>query len=329
MKTKIYRGTYKSEECMVLENERLLVKILPQVGSKIQSIYDKNSNKEYLYQSSLYEFKKAQYDSDYGKGQFDGFDEMFPGISKCFYPLEPWEGVKIPDHGEVWALPWKYEVNETSIQMKTNGVRFPYTLMKSVEFLKENTIQINYKVTNNSHFDFYYSWAAHPLFNCNENFQIILPPTVTQVINSVPSKRMGGFGEIHSWPITVTPDGTPYNMSEISPESSELYEKYYVCGKEKQGWSALRDIKTNESIVLSYPASKVPYLGIWVNEGGYANQYNVALEPCTGTLDRLDTAIQWNQVSSVKAYCTEEWFLNITFDKVEYITGVDLQGNIY
>ncbi len=45
-------------------------------------------------------------------GDYDigGFDECLPTISACLYPEPPFAGVMMPDHGEVWALPWKYEI---------------------------------------------------------------------------------------------------------------------------------------------------------------------------------------------------------------------------
>ena len=65
-----------------------------------------------------------------------GFDEVFPSIESCYYPVEPWEGVKVPDHGEVWSLPWRYEVHEDSVDLSVHGVRFPYRLQKKIHFVK-------------------------------------------------------------------------------------------------------------------------------------------------------------------------------------------------
>ena len=328
MSINIYKTEYKNQECIALENERLIVKVLPQCGSKIQSIYDKSKAKEYLYQTPYKDYTKSEYDTLFENGEFSGFDEMFPTISECFYPSGPWKGIKVPDHGEVWSLPWDCNIDGTSVSMSVYGVRFPYRVEKKLSFIKENVIRISYKAVNLSSFDFEFIWAAHPLFNCSENTVIVLPKSINSVINTVASKRLGDFGMIHNWPITSTPQGEEYDMSRISPESLKVYEKYYALGKVKEGWSALYDVKTKEVIGLSYPIEKVPYLGLWVNEGGYGNQYNAALEPCTGALDRVDTAKQWNQVSVIKAKGEYEWFLNLTFDTAEKINYIDESGEI-
>lgn len=328
MNTTVYESKYKDQKCIVLDNKKLVVKILPSSGGKIQSIFDIKKNKEYLYQSPWENYKKSEYDTLFEAGEFSGFDEMFPTISECYYPSDPWRGIKVPDHGEVWSIPWDYRIENNCIITSVYGVRFPYQLERKVEFIKDNSIRISYKATNLSNFDFEFLWAAHPLFNISENTRILLPQSVQQIINTVPNKRLGDFGAIHSWPITHTPDGQEYDMSKVSLESSKLYEKYYVLGKIKEGWCALHDSKNGDVIGLSYPVAKVPYLGLWINEGGYASQYNAALEPCTGALDRIDTAKQWNQIGIIKAKEEVHWFLNLVFGNTDFVSYIDEEGSI-
>ena len=66
MDIKIYQSTYKNIECIAMESEQLLIKVIPESGSKIQSIYDKRLKKEYLYQSPNKEFIKSSYDTNFG-----------------------------------------------------------------------------------------------------------------------------------------------------------------------------------------------------------------------------------------------------------------------
>ena len=39
-----------------------------------------------------------------------------------------------PDHGEVCGLAWDCTVEDDGLNMRTHGVRFPYTLEKRVHF---------------------------------------------------------------------------------------------------------------------------------------------------------------------------------------------------
>jgi len=296
LQVRVSTGKYKKESCILLENEKLMVKILPQYGGKIQSIFHKEKQKEYLYQSPTEKYKKPYYGMPFGEGECSGFDEMFPAISKCYYPSWPWEGIKIPDHGEVWAIPWEYEVDSDTIVLTVNGVRFPYKLKKEVGFINNHMIQIKYQAINYSNYNFKFIWAAHPLFYCSENTRIILPNSVKKIINVYnKSKRLGEYGKIHPWPIAYANMDNEYDMSKICSRALKVCEKYYVLNNMDEGWCSLHDSKTGDIITLSYPFDKVPYLGIWINEGGYLGQYNIALEPCTGAFDRIDIANQWNR----------------------------------
>ena len=326
MKTKIYKSKYKNMNSIIMESSYLIITIISQSGSKIQSIYNKVLDKEYLFQSTEKEFKIGAYGISFEKSDLSGFDEAFPTIEECFYPLEPWKGIKVPDHGELWALPWDYSINKDSIILKVNGVRFPYSVEKKVEFLRDNSFRITYNLKNLSNFDFYFIWAPHTLFNCEEKTIIILPPSVEKIISTCNIKnKLGNYGTIHSWPVTMI-DGKKYDISKIYPKYPDKCEKYFAMGKIKEGWCALYNTKSGDTIGLSYPVSKVPYLGVW--EGIMNGVYVTAMEPCTADLDALSTAVLWKRSSVVRAKSGYEWFLNMTFDTVKKINSIDQDGVI-
>ncbi len=314
MSIKIYKGKYKNVFSIIIESKVLRVNILPQYGAKIQSIFQKEKQKEYLFQSEGKYFKKPEYGIFFEKGECSGFDDMFPSISTCYYPVKPWQGIKVPDHGEVWSIPWDYELKDDSIILSTHGVRFPYKLIKKISLKNNNILNIEYKAINYSNYNFDFIWAAHPLFNCSENTKIILPESVDKVINVYnESKRLGKYGKVFSWPIANTGLDNEYDMSKISSKKRNLCEKYYILNDLDLGKASLYDTKTGDLITLRYPIDKVPYLGVWINEGGFLGQYNVALEPCTGAFDRVDFAKQWNRISTIEAKNKYEWFLEMKF----------------
>lgn len=326
MDTRIFETNYKDAKCMAMESERLLIKIIPESGSKIQSIYDKRLKKEYFVQNPSPNYIRSSYDSNFEESDMSGFDEVFPSIERCFYPSGPWKGTGVPDHGEVWALPWSCKIDKEAVFMAVNGVRFPYRLEKRVEFLQDNIIRISYKVINPSNFDISFAWAPHTLFNCEDGTEIVLPKSVKRVFSTCSiDNKLGKFGFMHSWPVTDV-NGQEYDIAKAYPEYPAC-EKYYAMGKMEEGWCALHHTVTGDTVGLSYPVDRVPYLGIW--EGTINGSHVTALEPCTGDLDFLDTAIQWNRVCTVKACSEYGWYLNLTFDTANKINYIDNNGLIY
>ena len=137
---KIASGKCKDVDAVILESEALRLAIVPEHGAKMASLVHKVTGRECFFQMPGEKFRKGTYAGPYPDGEMSGFDEMFPTITECFCDVEPWAGVKMPDHGEVWSLPWKCEISGLEVRTSVHGVRFPYVLTRTVSFARANTI---------------------------------------------------------------------------------------------------------------------------------------------------------------------------------------------
>ena len=75
---------------------------------------------------------------------------------------------------------------------------------------------------------------------------------------------------------------------------------------------------TGDFLEMTFPVDKVPYVGIWINEGGFfegKGSFNVALEPCTGCPDKLETAIQRGEHALIKGASKNTWCMDITIEQ--------------
>src|SRR5208337_270985 len=147
----VTRGSFKDQDAIILENDRLRAVLLPSWGAKTVSLVHKGCGVETLWQNPAPVFARTAYAQSYREGEFAGFDEMFPTISRCFYEAEPWAGVEAPDHGEVWTVPWDAEVQGDSVTLSVFGSRFPYRLRKTV-FLDGQKLVARYEAANLSRF---------------------------------------------------------------------------------------------------------------------------------------------------------------------------------
>ena len=302
---------YKGEEAIVLQNDALKVVVLPRWGAKLASIFYKPLGAELLWQNPGKQYRKTVYGDPYEAGETSGFDEMFPTISRCFYEAEPWSGTEIPDHGEVWSIPWKYEITEKQVKLSVEGAHFPYALQKSV-YLDKAAVHQQYRVANQSAYDFDYIWAAHPLFNTCEGMKLIVPQGMHSIVNAVPSKRLGPYGRTYDFPAAKLEEGCTFDLSSVPKKNSADYQKYWFLGKVKEGWCSLHNPHKRFNIDMSWPSEEVPYLGVWVNEGGWAGQYNIAPEPATGAMDRVDFSKMWGMGSLLRSGEVKQWRLSIS-----------------
>ncbi|GAB6098358.1 hypothetical protein JCM16358_02370 [Halanaerocella petrolearia] len=311
------RSSYKGLNSVILENERLKVVFIPEYGGKMVSLYHKLTDREFLFQSEN-ELEVPDYGADFSNYDSSGFDEVFPSIDASFYPDGSWQGTSIPDHGEVWTLPWKMKINKEKINFSVYSPCFPYRLEKEIS-LEGPTLNINYKATNLSREEFKFIWCAHALLNCNaKNTKIILPEGENKIINvEKGSEHLGDWGQLHSYPIIEKEDGTEIDMSKVEPKSANNCEKFYIPHKLKEGRCGVEYTDTQEQLIYEFPVDKVPYLGVWKTQGGYRGDYNIALEPCTGIYDDLYLADRIGKISIIPAQETYEWYLKIKVESIK------------
>jgi hypothetical protein len=306
----IYRTLYKNVTAIALETDLVRVLFLPENGGKLASIVQKNTSREFLVQAPGLDYKELAYDGDYVESECSGFDDMFPTIDRCFYTDHPWKGIEMPDHGEVCALKWHYEIQEHCLYMYVYGVRFPYKLEKWVNFAEGSSLNIRYKATNLSGFDFNYIWAAHPMIQMEEGGEIIVPFMGGEPVVSMYSSDINvHYGDNFSWPNITAWDGIDETGGRVNPDNKRGY-KFFFKHQIPEGWCAYQ-YSDGTIFRFSFPKENVPYLGVWVNESEFKNCSSVALEMCTGSYDRPDVAKKIGQHCMLPAKADCSWHLNI------------------
>jgi len=326
----ISEGRYKDVAAVILENDSLRVAVVPQAGAKTASMRLKPhghpaAGVELLWQNPGKRFRRTGYGDSYLDGEFSGFDEMFPTISECRYESPPWQGIVAPDHGEVWSLPWDAELRGDELSLSVHGVRFPYRLSKTLS-LEGPCLRARYQAENLSSLPLEFIWAAHPLFNAWEGMELILPAGMDRVVNSVPGPRLGGYGERFDFPRARLADGTIFDLSRVPKRNDRGYQKYFFAGPVAEGWCLLYEPRRRLAIGLSFPPESVPYLGVWLNEGGFAGQYNIAPEPATAAMDRIDFSKMWGWSSTLQPRECRSWYLNIAAQEGERPRGLGPDG---
>ena len=326
---RISGSRYKNKESVTLTSGAISATVIPSPGGKLASLLDLSTGYEHMVQRTGPVYREQPYDGVYVDGECSGFDDMFPTIDECHYESFPWKGARLPDHGEVWSLPWEHEVAGDTLVMRVRGVRLPYQLEKRVSIPAERTLRIDYELSNETPFDMAFLWAAHVMVNIDEGSRILLPRCCTDAVTAISLKgRMGKYGDVVSWPAFTGRDGTRHRVDVSRPASAADMEKYYFRDALEEGWCAAC-APGGRLLALSFPVTTVPYLGILLNEHGWDDRYNLFLEPCTASFDRIDMARLRGQSSTVKACSRCRWHLCMTVDQMgagDRLAGVTDEG---
>jgi hypothetical protein len=307
----ISHSSYKNKNSIVLQSTKIRAELIPECGGKMASLINKETGYEYLIQRKNEIYRDQPFDGTFVDGECSGYDDMFPTIDICEYENEPWKGVKMADHGEVWSLPWEVaESDSSSLKMSVNGVRFPYYLEKEISFINEKKLRSNYTLTNSAPFSFEFLWAGHLMINIEEGTRVQVPEDCRKAI-TVLTNGEGAFGDVNNWPLFKDNNGKPYRADICRPKEIKGFEKYYFSNRLKDGWCELKYPGNINRLKISFPVDNVPFLGILMNEGGWDDLYNIIIEPCTICYDKPDVAKKYGQVSKVEAFGRYAWYVEI------------------
>ena len=295
---------------ITLANGIVRAQFLPELGGKMTSLVRIATAHEFLLQPQR-TLRRASYGDAFHDYDTSGFDECMPTVSACHYPEG---GQSLPDHGELWSVPWDAQIVGEQLRLWAEGRAVPYRLEKAVH-LEAGDIVVNYGLMNDSDADLKFLWSAHPLLTVEAGSRITLPSNVDELFVSYSFRnRLGSFGGPCGWP-TVRTGGGEEQIDTVRPPSVGFADKLFTS-RVNRGYCALYKPESNESISFRFDPTMVPYIGVWICQGGWPDlahgQYTVALEPCTGRPDSLAMAIARGENDFLRARESKYWTLRLS-----------------
>jgi galactose mutarotase-like enzyme len=297
-----------------LANSYIAASFLPELGAKMNSLKSVASGREFLLQPPECPYRRANHGASFAAYDTSGFDDCCPTVKECIYPEDAFAGKKLPDHGDLWSASWQCTVRDQELLFETEGKSLPYRFRKSVR-LEANVAILKYEIGNTGSEEFGFLWAAHPLLAVEASCRIVLPGEVSQLfVEWSRGERLGKFGDTCGWPVTVVKGGQQVNLSELHTTNACTADKLFAT-RLRRGTCAVCYPQTEEAIVFHFDPRDLPYLGIWICQGGWPSpergHFTVALEPCTGFPDSLREAMHRGSCDVLEPGQKKKWLLRI------------------
>lgn len=302
-----------------MENEYIRIVFLPEIGGKMIELTNKETNRQFLLESqnSGGGYKRPFYGANFEKYDTSGFDECFPSVEMSRYPwlnTSQMEPLIIPDHGELWSLPWRYKITDKTLRLVVKGKVLAYQFEKQIQIVK-NEVHFRYKLKNLDKHPFHYIWSAHPLLKVVPGAQLLLHSEISEVfLNWASNNKIGKFGDTLPWPHVHKNSGNNYSyIPEIKfGEALKCFSNAL-----DHGCAGIYFPDTDEACIFQFDVVKNPYLGIWLCYGGWPvnraeKQLTVALEPSSGRPDSLIKAFERNESSIIGVDEIKSWDLSIS-----------------
>lgn len=273
----IYRTKYKDRPAVAVENEVLRALFLPEDGAKLVSLYSLADGRELAAVKPGDAYKVLTYDGSYVDAECSAFDDMFPTIDPYTPQDGLYRGVTYPDHGESCRIPFEVSIEGDSVLFTAHSHRFAVAYEKRVSFTEDGALSLAYRFVNEADEAFPFVFAAHIMLQGEDGMRLITPFAADApkemmfapagvTLADVPHDRLMGF---------LPGEGAAYKFYYLEPMAEGAFSLQYADGS---------------SLSFAFDREKLPYLGVWLNNGEFQGIYNVAPEPCSAPFDAPDKA---------------------------------------
>ena len=271
----IIKHKFKDVNAIKLSGKNFDAVYLPEKGGKLVSFVDKAKNIEWLAQDKNEKYIPQSLDGIYIEGEVSGADEMFPTIDPC---------MDYPCHGEVCRVSHKTVISDEKLMLKYTSKKFSYEYKKTISETDCGNMRVEYEIENTGNESLPCLWALHMMFAASAGgrvFASINDGEEAEIMFDDRS-RFGSSGDV----ISLKDE---HFISCEYKKNGDAY-KYYVKEPVKEGFCGYYRQDKGCGVALCYDREKLPYLGVWMNDGGFKNMYSAAVEPCNIPFDSPENA---------------------------------------
>jgi galactose mutarotase-like enzyme len=264
---------------------------LPARGGRMVSLRDDDTGREWLVQRDPKVPDPAGYGDSFTARHIHGWDEMLPTIEACRVG-----GVDLPDHGEVWAVPWTRRASTRAGGLRLEVVcrEVPLTLTREV-WPEEGTIVLDYSLTNHGGDPVPALWAAHPQLRISATRAEFHPaPTTARVV--APATRSGELG----W------DEVNRAAEDLRPGT---HLKVWLDGPNPPRQVTLRG--DSAALTLRWSGSDLGSVAVLWDNQAFSTERVLAVEPSTGRRDSLADALAAGDRVALPAGRSWQWRLRL------------------
>jgi hypothetical protein len=290
---------------VTIENDAIRMEVWPAIGGKVASVVDKADKYELMFTYPNEVPTAPRYDAPFDDSWCGGWDECFPAVAPGRYVGHPYDGIPVPDHGELWGLPTTAVPTKDGITTVWHGLRFGYRLTRKL-YLSGNSLVAEYTLINLAPFEFRYVWSLHSLMSLHVPAELdLVKPTDFRYSHD-------GEGVDHQKPFTWP-----------TMEDGDLSKPAHLPAR--KGWKVFSMSPIDTPMVVRYPSrgrslsieysaedGPTAYWGVWMNTGGWSGYKHFAIEPTTGRFDQIDRSVRDSSAGSVAGLGRAEWTVRWT-----------------
>lgn len=313
---------------VTMENELLQAVILPEFGAKIWQITYKPRRMPLLWHHPRLVPAKVPPRACYDDHFFGGWDELYPNDMP-----ETLNGKEVPDHGELWGVPWSYAIErlserEATIRLWVDTVVCASRMEKRITLRDgEAKLRFRHRLANTGEADIPFLWKLHVALAVGEACRIDLGAR-NMFMDIYGNPRNGRTQVEYEWPFLAGPGGAIYDMRPTLLKSARVKELQYAT-EMAAGWCAFTHTKERVGFGLAFDLDALPSCWVFGSYGGWRDLETVILEPCTGYPMYVNDGVELGTHRVLKA--GESLACEVTavvYEGLEAVGHIDGDGNV-
>lgn len=272
--------SYRNMQTIIVENEHMRVVLIPELGGKLWQITEKSRGHDLLWHHPRIKPRPVALHTSYDDHFYGGWDELFPNDM-----AELIQDEAMPDHGELWSLPWEFRIQQSDEQVMVHlWVETPISICRMEKRISmrsgERNIRFQHKLTNLGHTELPFLWKLHIAMKVDEHARI--DAGAKQVYIEDFGKPRNGQTKIeYTWPFASDAAGQLHDMRNCLAETAHIDEFQYMTEMDA-GWCALTDTRSGVGFGVAFDTAVFPSCWLFASYGGWRKLHTVVLEPCTG-----------------------------------------------
>jgi hypothetical protein len=316
--------TYHGLDSVRIENARVAVDVLPELGGKILRLIDKRGDRDLLWHSPRVEPHRAELHANFDDHWPGGWDEAFPGGA----PSLDRYGDQLPYMGELWTTSASARV----VRADPGGVELelvlttPITPARWTRRLRldadDPILHVSYRLENLGTMPFDFNWGLHPAAAISPAHRFDVPAAHAEVDESG-GGTLGVKGDRYEWPVM---DGMDVRRA-LGPDAG-CFALHYLTGLE-DGWVATTDTAARRGFGLVFDRTLFPVVWLWMVYGGWRGYYHAIAEPWTGYPSPLADAVAAGRARVLDPGATlESDVAVVVYEGVDRVSGLTADGSV-
>lgn len=273
----------------VLESDELRLVVMPERGGKLASLIAKRGGGELLFQPPKGVYPPLTQGMRFADGDASGFDDVFPSMG------EPGQY----DHGAIWTTHMHERPMAGGVQLACEHGGFHYE--KSIRLI-DNEVLLSWRIANMQCKRLCFVWVCHCLWRWSDDMRLFCaeghPPAINLRNNLEPISPL----------CTTFPRKGGSSKQYINSPVTEG-----ICGFEREG----------VRVTMHFDPQQLPYLGLWMTNGGYRGDVNFAWEPATGLYDTMARCTQSGTLRTLQPAETARFDMRIVVTQTGAAAKVD------